>query len=109
MFFRVTLMAYGYTFIAKGTMPAYVSYLEHEAAVYTRLRPLQGICVPVFLGAIDLRLMDRVYCYDIGVRVVHLTFLSWAGECVELITTTCDMDKLNHLKEEALGTVKKLY
>ncbi|WQF90548.1 Putative tyrosine-protein kinase, active [Colletotrichum destructivum] len=77
--FKVSLLAYGYTFVSKGTVRAFVKDLEHEAAVYERLQPIQGIHVPVFLGAIDLRLMDRIYYYDHRVYVVHMTFLSWGG------------------------------
>lgn len=49
--FKVTLREYGYTFVGKGTISTYIKYLEHEAAVYERLRPIQGVHVPVFLGA----------------------------------------------------------
>jgi serine/threonine protein kinase len=36
--------------------------------------------VPVFLGAIDLRTMDKIYYYFHRVYVVHITFLSWGGD-----------------------------
>ncbi|KAI8633007.1 hypothetical protein F5Y19DRAFT_285106 [Xylariaceae sp. FL1651] len=77
--FKMTLLAYGYTFVSKGTVQAFVKDLEHEAAVYQRLRPVQGVYVPVFLGAIDLRSMCKTYYYDHRVYVVHMTFLSWGG------------------------------
>lgn len=38
--FRVTLTAYGYTFVRKGTVPEFIKDLEHEATVYARLRPV---------------------------------------------------------------------
>ncbi|KAK7991534.1 hypothetical protein PG988_000328 [Apiospora saccharicola] len=62
--FKVTLLAYGYTFVSRGTVQAFVEDLGHEAAVYRRLRPLQGAYVPVFLGAIDLRPMNKVVNED---------------------------------------------
>jgi hypothetical protein len=77
--FRVTLSAYGYTFLAKGTVPVFVEDLAHEAAVYQRLEHLQGVCVPVFLGAVKL---EHPYYYDFGVRIGHMVFLSWAGHCL---------------------------
>ncbi|KAF2241317.1 hypothetical protein BU26DRAFT_544447 [Trematosphaeria pertusa] len=77
--FQVTLSMYGYTIIAKGTVFAFLEDLRHEAAVYQRLQNLQGVCVPVFLGAVDLA---RPYYYDFRVRVVHVMFLSWAGDDV---------------------------
>ncbi|KAH8742673.1 hypothetical protein F5883DRAFT_723029 [Diaporthe sp. PMI_573] len=78
--FKATLLAYGYTFVSKGTVRAFVKDLEHEAAVYERLQPIQGRHVPVFLGAIDLRSMNRIYYYDHRVYVIHMTFLSWGGD-----------------------------
>ena len=77
--FKVTLLAYGYTFISKGTIRVFIKHLEHEAAVYKHLRPIQGVHVPVFLGAIDLRPMNKIYYYDHRVYVVYMTFLSWGG------------------------------
>ncbi|KAI6386420.1 hypothetical protein MCOR24_011298 [Pyricularia oryzae] len=77
--FKVWLLGYGYTFVGKGTIQAFVKDLEHEAAVYKRLHPIQGIHVPVFLGVVDLRSMNRKYYYDHRVYVVHITFMSWGG------------------------------
>ncbi|KAL1977050.1 hypothetical protein VTN31DRAFT_3332 [Thermomyces dupontii] len=74
--FKVTLMEYGYTFVSKGTIEGCVSRLRHEARVYKRLRPLQGSCVPVFLGSADL---GWPYFY-FGLDIVHMIFLSWSGE-----------------------------
>jgi tRNA A-37 threonylcarbamoyl transferase component Bud32 len=75
--FKVTLTSYGYTVAAKGTVAAFVKDLQHECEVYRRLRTIQGICVPVCLGSIDL---VHPYYYDIGVLIVHMMILSWAGE-----------------------------
>jgi len=88
--FRVTLSSHGYTFVAKGTVPTFREDLRHEAAIYQQLRPLQGECVPVYLGAIDL---DHPYYYDVGVRVVHMMFLSWAGETLNDGNATEDMKR----------------
>ncbi|TXB96577.1 hypothetical protein FocTR4_00012044 [Fusarium oxysporum f. sp. cubense] len=74
--FQVTLLAHGYTFVSKGTVRAFIRDLEHEAAVYERLKPIQGVCVPVFLGAVDLRSINKTYYYDHRVYVVHMIFLS---------------------------------
>ncbi|KAI1153778.1 hypothetical protein F4825DRAFT_414054 [Nemania diffusa] len=77
--FQVTMLAYGYTFACKGTVRAFVKDLEHEAAVYERLRPVQGTSVPVFLGTIDLRSINRTYHYDHRVDIIYMMFLSWGG------------------------------
>ncbi|PTB47421.1 hypothetical protein M431DRAFT_526130 [Trichoderma harzianum CBS 226.95] len=75
--FRITLLAYGYTFVAKRTIRAFIKDLGHEAAVYKRLKPAQGVSIPVFLGTIDLRAINKIYYYDHRVYIVHLIFLSW--------------------------------
>ncbi|KAG6194505.1 hypothetical protein E4U10_002859 [Claviceps purpurea] len=77
--FKVTLLAYGYTFISKGTRVEHTQSLQHEAEVYQRLKPIQGVHVPVFLGAIDLQTMDKNYWIYFGTYVVHMIFLSWGG------------------------------
>ncbi|KAK6854793.1 hypothetical protein PG995_009138 [Apiospora arundinis] len=81
--FKVTLLAYGYTFIGKGTVPAFIEDLEHEAKVYQALQPLQGKVTPIFLGAIDLRTISRTYYYDFRVRVQYMMFLSWGGASLD--------------------------
>ncbi|OAA38314.1 Protein kinase-like domain protein [Metarhizium rileyi] len=78
--FKVTLLAYGYTFVSKGTIEAFIPDLEREAAVYRRLDDLQSILVPVFLGAVDLRPLNRTYFLDLRVYIVHLTCLAFGGE-----------------------------
>lgn len=77
--FKVTLLAYGYTFISKGTIQAFIPDLQHEARVYEQLKNVQGVHVPVFLGAINLQSLGRTYYYDFDVDIVHLCFLSWGG------------------------------
>ncbi|KAJ2896006.1 hypothetical protein MKZ38_005978 [Zalerion maritima] len=85
--FQVTLLAYGYTFISKGTVRAFIPDLEHEATVYEHLQPIQGVNVPVFLGAIDLRSMKKIYYYDHRVYVVHMMFVSWGGHPIDPVET----------------------
>ncbi|KAK3943777.1 hypothetical protein QBC46DRAFT_338119 [Diplogelasinospora grovesii] len=77
--FQITLLAYGYTFVSKATTARFRQELEHETNVYRRLRSLQGTCVPVFLGAADLRDVGRTYFYDFQVHITYLLFLSWGG------------------------------
>ncbi|KAK7211046.1 hypothetical protein V2G26_018224 [Clonostachys chloroleuca] len=77
--FEISLLEYGYTFIGKGTVKAFIPDLKHEALVYKRLEGVQGTHVPVFLGAINLGALGRTYYYDFRVEVVHLSFMSWGG------------------------------
>ncbi|KAK3940944.1 hypothetical protein QBC46DRAFT_363713 [Diplogelasinospora grovesii] len=76
---QVTLLAYGYTFVSKATTTRFIAELEHEVNVYRRLQPLQGACVPVLLGAADLRDLGRIYYDDFQVYITYMLFLSWGG------------------------------
>ncbi|KAG6105423.1 hypothetical protein E4U13_007881 [Claviceps humidiphila] len=78
-FLKVTLLAYGYTFVSKGTVAGHIQHLEHEMRVYERLKPIQGRYVPVFLGTIDLRTIDKDYWIYFETYVVHMMFISWGG------------------------------
>ncbi|KAH8755063.1 hypothetical protein F5883DRAFT_571874 [Diaporthe sp. PMI_573] len=80
--FQVTLLKYGYTFVSKGTVRAFIPDLQHEATAYKRCRSCQGENVPVFLGEIDLRSMHKTYYYAHRVYVVYMAFMSWGGHCV---------------------------
>jgi hypothetical protein len=75
--FRLTLDTYGYTFVAKGTVRAFKAKLKHEGVVYQHLNELQGELIPVYLGNISLACP---YFLDVGVRIVHMLLMSWAGE-----------------------------
>ncbi|KAM3067066.1 hypothetical protein ACMFMG_011739 [Clarireedia jacksonii] len=75
--FRLSLESYGYTFVAKGTVAAFIPNLKHEYSVYKHLDNVQGELVPVCLGNISL---VRPYFLDLGVRIVHMLLMSWAGD-----------------------------
>ncbi|KAF3351634.1 hypothetical protein VDGD_05194 [Verticillium dahliae] len=105
--FQVTLLAHGYTFVSKGTVPAFITDLEHEASVYDRLKSIQGANVPVFLGAIDLRSMNKTYYYDHRVYVVHMTFLSWGGCSIGKTEKVGDTNK--SLESEAIQSLRALH
>lgn len=72
--------------------------LEQEATVYHRLQPLQGVCVPVFLGKVDLRDISRTYYYDFRVRVVYMMFLSWAGDSLDMATLDAERELLRSVR-----------
>ncbi|RFU32574.1 hypothetical protein B7463_g3766, partial [Scytalidium lignicola] len=75
--FRLTLESYGYTFVAKGTVAAFKGKLKHEGLVYQHLDEVQGEFIPVYIGNISL---VRPFFLDVGVRIVHMLLMSWAGE-----------------------------
>ncbi|KAI1475638.1 hypothetical protein F4774DRAFT_275140 [Daldinia eschscholtzii] len=105
--FRITLLVYGYTFVAKGTVRTLINNLKHEAAVYNRLKPIQGHHVPVFLGAIDLRETDIIYYYDFKVYIVYMMLLSWGGDRIENDLTTNEMGK--DLKSMAIMSLRAIH
>jgi hypothetical protein len=78
--FQVTLLAYGYTFVSKATVTAFIPDLQHEKEVYQLLNQEQGVNVPVFLGTVDLREMGKTYYYDHRVYIKYMMFLSWGGQ-----------------------------
>jgi predicted Ser/Thr protein kinase len=105
--FKVTLSAYGYTALGKGTVDAFVDDLQHEATVYSRLQRLQGVCVPVFLGAFDL---PRPYYYDFKVRIVHMMFLSWSGDHIEDLGSVKDEElELQRRERELARSLRSIH
>lgn len=105
--FRVTLLTYGYTFVGKGTVQAFIKDLEHEAAVYERLKPTQGVSIPVFLGTVDLRAMNKIYYYDHRVYIVHLMFLSWGGYKLDDVRIAHGLGK--GLADQALQSLRSMH
>jgi serine/threonine protein kinase len=106
--FKVTILTYGYTFVSKGTVRAFIPDLQHETNVYKRLRPAQGRHVPVFLGAVDLREMERIYYYDHRVYVVYMAFLSWGGcSLSDARATGVSRDELRDMAVRSLQTVHR--
>ncbi|KAH8755333.1 hypothetical protein F5883DRAFT_570921 [Diaporthe sp. PMI_573] len=83
--FRVRLKSHGYTVAAKLTPIDFVPRLQHEAAMYDLLRPIQGLHVPVHLGNIDLA---TPYYYEGICELVHMMFLSFGGQRISQRLTT---------------------
>ncbi|EEU35021.1 uncharacterized protein NECHADRAFT_19715, partial [Fusarium vanettenii 77-13-4] len=98
---------YGYTFVCKGTVQAFIRDLEHEAAVYKRLERIQGVNVPIFLGAVDLRSLKSVYYYDHRVYIAHMTFLSWGGNYIDELEIPADMRRT--LEGKLLGSLRAIH
>ena len=61
--------------------------------------------MPVFLGAIDLQSMDKTYHYAHRVYVVHMTFLSWAGCCIEKGGVSSDKE----LETKAIQSLRMIH
>ncbi|KAI8691492.1 hypothetical protein NCS56_00142100 [Fusarium sp. Ph1] len=84
MLFKLELAPYGYTFVAKGSLPGHPGLLEHESSIYDRLDKLQGKVVPVHLGLVRL---DRGYILPGWAWVFDMMLMSWGGEPVDRATT----------------------
>ncbi|KAI9841265.1 MAG: hypothetical protein M1837_000801 [Sclerophora amabilis] len=100
--FKITLASHGYTFVAKGTVSAFVPNLRYEGEIYRKLRKLQGDVVPVCLGNIDLQ---HCYYHDVGVRIVHMLLMSWVGEVADQVPAlkgTTRLEEETQRSEEAL-------
>jgi hypothetical protein len=96
------LDTYGYTFGAKGTARAFKTNLKHEGVVCRYLNELQGELVPVYLGNISLACP---YFLDVGVRIVHMLLMSWAGDQAQKdLTSSIGRD----INEETTSAVTKL-
>ncbi|KAE9565880.1 hypothetical protein CGMCC3_g17941 [Colletotrichum fructicola] len=98
--FKVRLSSCGYTLVAKGVERVDLVRLQRENDLYYRLKPVQGTCVPVCLGRVDLVLP---YYYDSGV-FEHFLFLSWAGrplfDTVHQITNANIINKVSAAYKE---------
>ncbi|KAK3298464.1 uncharacterized protein B0H64DRAFT_453742 [Chaetomium fimeti] len=73
------LAPYGYTFVAKGTIPAYYDRLKHESLVYARLERLQGEVMQVHLGITDLS-WGSGFVIPGGTYLGYRMMMSWGGE-----------------------------
>jgi hypothetical protein len=100
--FKLTLDSYGYTCVAKEPVRAFKANLKHEGLVYRHLTEVQGEIIPVYLGNFSL---TYPYFLDVGVKIVHMLLMSWAGQQAQKdlmtsigqdinVVTTCAMTKL---------------
>ena len=103
--FKITLVSHGYTFVAKGTVPAFVVDLRHEGRMYDRLESLQGSAVPVCLGNMDLK---RTYFLDVGVKIVHMMFMAWGGNNLYEYTPSVSSARLEKEKQRSMDEIRQL-
>ncbi|KID73435.1 Protein kinase-like domain protein, partial [Metarhizium brunneum ARSEF 3297] len=86
--FKLTLAAYGYTIVGKGTTSTRWGEVSKEIQAYKILQKLQGGAVPVFLGSIDL----AKWYFVIGAgEVRHMLIMACGGEEISQI----QYDQLN--------------
>ncbi|RCI13368.1 hypothetical protein L249_1016 [Ophiocordyceps polyrhachis-furcata BCC 54312] len=109
--FKATLVEYGYTMVFKGAHESSAGALQHETAVYERLKPIQGKHVPVCLGLIDLRTLGRTLhhsnSYDGYAEIVYLLFLSRGG--VNLFDAEVGIEAKEDLEEKATRAFRAIH
>ncbi|OKL61816.1 hypothetical protein UA08_03028 [Talaromyces atroroseus] len=74
--FKITCAKYGYTLIGKGTTSRLWKEVSREVEIYRILRKAQGSAVPVFIGAIDLKM---VYFLHGAGEIQHMLLMAWGG------------------------------
>ncbi|PYH98304.1 hypothetical protein BO71DRAFT_447345 [Aspergillus ellipticus CBS 707.79] len=72
---QATLLSHGYTMIIEATTEDRCHRLRQEAKTYQHLRPLQGLCIPVYLGYLR---PPHPYWYH-GEPMTEMLIFSWAG------------------------------
>jgi hypothetical protein len=75
--FKITLWSHGYTFVGKDVPIDFIECAKREEIMYSRLRAIQGQCVPIVLGSLNL---CRPFSYDGIAMMVRLTLMSYAGK-----------------------------
>ncbi|POS80747.1 hypothetical protein DHEL01_v200834 [Diaporthe helianthi] len=73
---KLHLKSHGYTVIAKAFQAEDLHKMRRESVMYDRLKHLQGECVPVCLGMIELPAEKSIIRYG---DFVGLLLMSWAG------------------------------
>lgn len=79
--YRIRLPDSGYTVVAKGTRPEFVTDLRQEAKIYKQLKTVQGIHIPVCLGSFKV---SSPFHYLGSVPIVHMLVLSFGGNSLNL-------------------------
>lgn len=74
--YQATLLSHGYTMVAKATTTSRITYLEHEALIYKKLKSIQGHYIPVYIGAFNL---ERSLLYKSSCRITYMMLMSYGG------------------------------
>ncbi|KAI9784481.1 MAG: hypothetical protein M1839_002137 [Geoglossum umbratile] len=94
--FKLTLTAYGYTVIGKGTMKIDSPSLHYEQSVYDHLSSIQGKHIPVCLGCTSL---VWPYAYDINIKISDFLLISFVGEDSLYDHNECQYKDMTALKQ----------
>lgn len=101
--FKVTLVDYGYTFVAKATLRANWTLLHREGELYNMAREIQGSYIPVYFGIVRVFPEFR---HDDGRYLSQFMLLSWAGEPV---FEACDEGEMSSLSDSVFKAYSELH
>ncbi|KAI9039958.1 uncharacterized protein KD926_008944 [Aspergillus affinis] len=102
---KVTLSSLGYTVPAKCTELKFRDHLHHEAAIYDKLRSIQGQYIPFYLRSIDL---DHPYSYDGIAYPEYMMLLSPGGQPTDISLRAIGCDRLISKLKESLSAIHAL-
>jgi hypothetical protein len=80
-----------------------VPYTKHELNVYDCIRPLQGVAVPVYIGAMEPKC--DYWCE--GEKTIYMMVMSWAGVRPDYGIVN-NADSKRNYKQEAEGCLQKI-
>ncbi|KAI7970152.1 hypothetical protein EIK77_008379 [Talaromyces pinophilus] len=81
-FLRGTLEIYGYSFLVKAAESHAEERLEAEFDLYEWLTPLQGICIPICVGLLDLKTSRNTTLIYNRRTTGKMLIMSWEGIAV---------------------------
>lgn len=77
--FKITCAKYGYTVVGKRTTSQLWKEVSRKAEIYRVLQKVQGLAIPVFLEAINLKMI--FFLHRAG-KIRHMLLIAWGGECI---------------------------
>ena len=101
---KATLSLHRYTVPAKYNLTRVVEYLWHEAAAYSRLRPIQGIYIPLYLGSIDLA---HPYSYGGIAYIEHMMLWSLSSQPLDLMLRKIESRLLSCQGKESFSAMHR--
>ncbi|EFR04905.1 hypothetical protein MGYG_07907 [Nannizzia gypsea CBS 118893] len=102
--FWVTTFPYSYTLVAKAVPIEMVNRAIYEERIYKHLSSIQGVNIPVCLGAVDIS--PSPLWYDGICAVVRLLLLGHAGRVIKL---HAGLDKLKEFLPSVLESLQAIH
>ncbi|KAL1991397.1 hypothetical protein VTN49DRAFT_5389 [Thermomyces lanuginosus] len=88
--FKITCARYGYTIFGKGTTSYRWKNVSQEVEVYRILQKIQGLAVPVFLGATGMA--QTYHLHGVG-GIQYILLMGWEGEKIRSVGAGPDLSR----------------